>query len=476
MEDSRPDLDAVIDELGFGQAQWRFVAAVAYKNMSAGFFMQLLSPIGMSISADLDFSNHQRGALASLTFTGLLAGCAAASFADGVGRRCTWLAGGAIHTAGMFLIAISTDFVALAFQHSLVGFGMGLMVPVQSSLGGELCASTDRVYMSNLSGMFPYILGMFLALAIVQVQDPTMKYLDWRWSLLVVAVPGVLFWVISYFLLLESPRYLAVQGRREEALVNINTIARLNGKEPVLGFKCAEAVEGISFSVVLRRLWHTVACLCLCTVTLNYSYYGTLYALPPILAELSMGTDPTVHLALGAFVELLAYMVSTRIGATFSRRLILQAYLAMSILFTGLFVVSIAKLPAAGNKLTADDLVAAYGAAAGMYVYRTVSTFGWVFVYLYATEVFPTIARTVGCSFVFAVGRVGSIVAPMVVESSANLYFGGVMALCAANLLSVSFALPVETKDRPLGEIALCELEGLMPTALDDQKNGAKGK
>ena len=50
----------------------------------------------------------------------------------------------------------------------------------------------------------------------------------------------------------------------------------------------------------------------------------------------------------------------------------------------------------------------------------------------------------------------------MIVELSANLFFGGVMALCAANLLAVSFALPVETKDRPLGAIAR-ELESLLP-------------
>jgi hypothetical protein len=269
--------------------------------------------------------------------------------------------------------------------------------------------------------------------------------------------------MIAYFFLLESPRYLAVHGRREEALAAVNTIARLNGKEPVAGFKCSEAVDGISFKVVLTRLWHTVACLCLCTVTLNYAYYGTLYALPPILADLSLGTSPTVHLALGALVETLAYMMSYRIGAMFTRRAILQAYLSMSILFTGIFVVSIAKLPAAGSKLNSDDMVAAYGAAAGMYVFRTVCTFGWIFVYLYATEVFPTIARIVGCAFVFAVGRLGSIAAPMIVELSTNLFFCGVMVLCAANLIAVSFALPVETKDRPLGSIALDELEGLLP-------------
>lgn len=462
MEDPQPDLDVVIDKLGFGQAQWRFVAAVMYKNMSGGFFMQLLSPVGRSISSDLSFSNEQRGAMASLVFTGLLLGCASASFADGIGRRITWLGGAAVHISGMFFIAISADFVALAFAHALVGFGMGLMIPVQSSLAGEMCPSTDRVFLGNWSGMFPYLLGMFLALLLVHIQDPTMQNVDWRWSLLLIAVPGVFFWAVSFAWLLESPRYLAVQGRKDEALANVNTIARLNGKEPVFGFECGEAIEGISFRVVLGRLWPTVSTLCLCTVTLNYSYYGTLYALPPILADLDFGMAPTLHMALGAFVELAAYTMSYRVGATFSRRGILQAYLAITIMFTGVFVVSIAELPSAGSKLTRNHMVAAYGAMAGMYVFRTVCTFGWIFVYLYATEIFPTIARIAGCAFVFAVGRIGSIAAPMIVELSANLYFCGVMVLCAANLLAVSFALPVETKDRPLGEIALSELQGLM--------------
>lgn len=462
MTDARPDLDVVIDDLGFGPAQWRFVVAVMYKNLSGGFFMQLLSPIGRSISEDLNFSNEQRGGLASLIFAGLLLGCSAASFADNIGRRVTWLAGAAIQTAGIMLIAISTDYSAVAFEHVLVGFGLGIMVPVQSTLAGELCPAKDRVFLSNFSSMFPYITGMLLALAVVQVQDPSMKYVDWRWTLLLIAVPGAFFWVIAYLFLAESPRYLAVQGRHDEALAAVNEIARLHGKEPVTGIKCSEIVEGVNFRVVMSRMWPTISCLCLCTVTLNYAYYGTIYALPPILAGLSSGTSPTGHLALGALVELFAYLLAYRVGAAFTRRAILQAYLSLSILFTGLFVVSIAKLPSAGSRLTTSDMVAAYGAAAGMYVFRTVCTFGWVFVYLYATEVFPTIARIVGCSFVFAVGRLGSIAAPMIVELSTNLFFGGVMALCAANLLAVSFALPVETKDRPLGAIAR-ELESLLP-------------
>jgi hypothetical protein len=245
----------------------------------------------------------------------------------------------------------------------------------------------------------------------------------------------------------------------------------LNGKEPVASLMCGEAVDGLNFRAVLSRLSTTVACLCLCTVTLNYAYYGTLYALPPILADLSIGTSPVVHLALGAIVETLAYLMTHRVGATFTRRAILQAYLCMAILFTGIFVISIAKLPSVGRTLTRDDMVAAYGAAAGMYVFRSVCTFGWVFVYLYATEVFPTIARTAGCAFVFSVGRLGSIAAPMVVEYSTNLYFCGVMVLCAANLLAVSFALPVETKDRPLGEIAMAELQGLLTAKSQGSKN-----
>merc|ERR1719262_401381 len=262
---------------------------------------------------------------------------------------------------------------------------------------------------------------MLLALAVVQVQDPSMKYVDWRWTLLLIAVPGTFFWVIAYLFLAESPRYLAVQGRHDEALAAVNEIARLHGKEPVTGIKCSEIVEGVNFRVVMSRMWPTISCLCLCTVTLNYAYYGTIYALPPILAGLSSGTSPTGHLALGALVELFAYLVAYRVGAAFTRRAILQAYLSLSILFTGLFVVSIAKLPSAGSRLSTSDMVAAYGAAAGMYVFRTVCTFGWVFVYLYATEVFPTVARVVGCAFVFAVGRLGSIAAPMVVEFSSDI-------------------------------------------------------
>merc|ERR1719327_80136 len=135
-------------------------------------------------------------------------------------------------------------------------------------------------------GTFFWVIA-YLFLAVVQVQDPSMKYVDWRWTLLLIAVPGTFFWVIAYLFLAESPRYLAVQGRHDEALAAVNEIARLHGKEPVTGIKCSEIVEGVNFMVVMSRMWPTISCLCLCTVTLNYAYYGTIYALPPILAGLS---------------------------------------------------------------------------------------------------------------------------------------------------------------------------------------------
>ena len=57
-----------------------------------------------------------------------------------------------------------------------VGFGLGIMVPVQSTLAGELCPAKDRVFLSNFSSMFPYITGMLSAVS-------TAAFFGWIFSI-----------------------------------------------------------------------------------------------------------------------------------------------------------------------------------------------------------------------------------------------------------------------------------------------------
>jgi len=57
-----------------------------------------------------------------------------------------------------------------------------------------------------------------------------MPRLGWRWLLALSALPSFLL-LVFYTLTPESPRYLCLKGRKNEALIILKKIAKLNGKE-----------------------------------------------------------------------------------------------------------------------------------------------------------------------------------------------------------------------------------------------------
>ncbi|CAK0809168.1 unnamed protein product [Prorocentrum cordatum] len=86
---------------------------------------------------------------------------------------------------------------------------------------------------------------------------------------------------------------------------------------------------------------------------------------------------------------------------------------------------------------------------------------GWVFVYVYSVEVLPTSCRAFGSAAAMAFGRLGSIASPLVFEAlleeihrqALPVLRIAMVVLALANIVAV-IQLPVETKDRQLGEIS----------------------
>merc|ERR1711918_315146 len=91
------------------------------------------------------------------------------------------------------------------------------------------------------------------------------------------------------------------------------------------------------------------------------------------------------------------------------------------------------------------------GLLTGVLLSRLALSVGFVLVYTYVSEVFPTAFRSSGCATAFAVGRLGSIAAPIAAEQGA--LWASTLALLAVNGFAVGL-LPIETKDKALGDIA----------------------
>jgi len=464
--------DDVIDDIGFGYFQWRAVFLGGGIWAADGAELLLIGSITSALSADWNLNGTQRGLVVTLVFVGVLTGNALSGIVgDSYGRRLPILISYAFIFIFSLLSALSWDVWSLGFCRVFVGVAFGLGQPAWNTMGTEISPVDSRVLVNGVSQLL-FGMGEMYSAGLVWSEDPKLQQLNWRRLLILGAIPSLIFGVLSYFFLIESPKYLASNGKAAEARAALEVIRSTNGAlvdvsldfDETAGSTPQEKGFWQQMAVVWgSRMWFTTAVVCYSTFTLNFIYYGGIYSFPQVLPSLDLDMSPGANLFLGAFFETPGFLLGLWIASSTTRKITLQIYLILSFLSGGLFLYGTgldASLSVTGEK----HAWAIQAAFLGMKAFVNV---GFIVVYLYASEVYPTIARTTGTAACLATGRLGAMACPLVYEGLAE-YTGGfhtffvtIAALTAANSILVCF-LTIETAGKKLSDgDDLSELEPL---------------
>lgn len=147
-----------------------------------------------------------------VTLGALIGSLAGGYLADLYGRRRAVLIAGALFIAGALLQALAPDISLLVLGRLVVGFGVGVAAVAAPLYGSELAPAAHR-------GRFvaAYQLAITMGIFLAYLVNAGLAETDsWRWMLGVSVVPGILL-VLVGMLGVESPRWLAKAGRRDEA-------------------------------------------------------------------------------------------------------------------------------------------------------------------------------------------------------------------------------------------------------------------
>jgi putative MFS transporter len=312
----------------------------------------------------------------------------------------------------------------------------------------------------NAWGQLLFSLGEFYSAFLIWWQDPFMMNLSWRWLVCKGAIPSVVFLLMALCMLTESPSFLVVKGRHEEAKVVLEDFRKANNAMDV-NIDLVDPSTSVSapqprrpsitirdkLSIVMgRHLIYTTVVACLSLFTLNFLFYGGLYAIPQVLPNLKLHVSPAVNLMVGAFAEMPGYLVGVLIGNHLSRKNCMLLYLLSVLTSTLLFSIAGTQVRDVGLERGLEVLL-----QVGLIGNKVFTAVGFLVVYVYVTEVYPTVARTTGGALCIGVGRLGSIVAPTVFENVTYLtgdyaaFFNLTAGLCAVNAMLVLF-LPYETQ------------------------------
>ncbi|WJY69048.1 MFS transporter [Corynebacterium auris] len=366
--------------------------------------------------------------IASAGFIGMAVGASLAGLAaDKVGRRQVFaltlvvygLATGASALAGSVAVLIALRF--------LTGLGLGGELPVASTLVSEFSPRRVRGRMVVVLEAF-WAVGWILA-AVIGTFVVSQGENGWRWGLALGAVPAV-YAIVVRLGLPESVRFLESKGRHDEAEEIVRSFEEDAGK-PLDDATPPAHHDEPRGGLWGRDLWRRTAAFWVVWFCVSLAYYGAFTWIPSLLVEQGFTLVRSFSFTLViTLAQLPGYAAAAWLIERWGRRLTLTVFLAGSAVAAFLYGMAGApwQIIAAGCLLSFFNLGA------------------WGALYAIGPELYPTSVRATGTGAGAAFGRVGSIIAPLLVPpllaAGGPLLVFGLFAAAFALACVAAFTLP----------------------------------
>ncbi|XP_067852250.1 organic cation/carnitine transporter 2-like isoform X3 [Heptranchias perlo] len=368
---------------------------------------------------DLVCNNDWKGPFSmSVFFLGVLVGSfISGQLSDRFGRKAVLFGTMAVQTGFSILQVFSPNWEIFCLLNFLVGIGQISNYVAAFVLGSEILGKSVRVMYSTLGVCISYAFGYMLL--------PLVAYFirSWRILLFTLSFPGLLYIPLWWFVP-ESPRWLLLKGRIQEAEAILRLIAKKNGvTPPAVLFTDVELEDMKAQSIQSYAIIHLVKTRNIRAITiinllvwmiLAIGYFGLSLNTP------NLHGDDYLNCFFSGAVEIPAYTAAWLFLQKLSRRFSLSG-----VLFLGGVVLFFIQLVPSNLSVLTTVLVM---------VGKFGTTCAFSMVYVYTAELYPTAVRNMGVGVSSMACRLGSIISPYV------FYLGA----------AADFATPVRAISGPL--------------------------
>lgn len=447
-------LDDVVDDLGIGLGQ--YVVVFLGGELYSGLIKTLVTVSSTSFAIDLGFSSFERGWLVSMLFLGNFIGnLTSGAMSDYCGRRLTLCIGYMVAVVFLGVTLLTSSFTGMMMCRTCVGLAAGIMGPTSWTLIGEISPSKQRMLMHSL-GHITWFVGGVSMLLLVHSADPMMQDLPWRHFTFITFCVVLLCSLAAFWGVPESPAYLCINGRRSEAEASLEAIRQRNGVQidtsnwELRPTEAPAAARAWSYGALFKKSsLFTTMTLCVCTFSLNYSSYGMLYALPIILRKSSLDIYPSTTMLVSLSFGVVGLALSTPVSALAGSRVTLLGWVLLARAVCCIFFL-------VGIWHGSSSILILALTLSGIFGKTMLDSVTYCLVYLYAIEVQSTESRASSSGMACAVGRLGGVLAPVMFEVLPNSPSSFIISVCVLALACavLVLGLPIETKDRQLGDIA----------------------
>ena len=404
----------------------------------------LISFVLPVLAKEWSLSPQQVGWIGSVGLIGMALGAVlAGTIADKFGRKNVFAATVILYSVSTGLCAVAWSYESLLVFRFLVGFGLGGELPVAATLMSEYAPSHLRGRFIVLLESF-WGLGWLVAALISYLLIP--KF-GWQVAFIIGALPALYVFLIRLHMP-ESIRYLISKGQVDEARQIILSLEKKLGVISKPFDK--EFVEESTpiFKLNVLTLWSKTfrvrtLMLWIAWFGIVFSYYGIFMWLPSIVFAQGFEVVKTFeYVLIMTLAQLPGYIAAAFLVDIIGRRYTLSGFLLMSGVCAYFF----------GNAATSNELLA-WGAAMSFF-----NLGAWGVIYTYTPELYPTAIRALGSGWAAGFGRIGGMIAPMLVGlllvSGVQMNFIFVMFASVFIVVSlIILSLGIESKKKSLEEI-----------------------
>lgn len=436
-----------LDSIGINKFTWSVFFLVGLAMMFDGYDYMIVSYTMPQIGAEWGLDSVAKGSLSSWSMVGLVVGSfLAGPLSDNFGRK--KIITFAVFFYGLLTIPVffSPNFIFFAVFRVIAGVGLGICTPIVTTLFAEFTPTKYRSFFVTF-GMAWMIVGWVVAgvvgTAVVQVAS-------WHWCYLIGGLPAIFAFFLWKFLP-ESPHWLVSKNKTAQAIEVLHLIENRSGKKMSVTLEAQNIIvpakpKTVGPQAVLSGKYLKITIgFWIIYFAGNFAIYGVNAWLPSLMLE--RGYEVTSAYALAISQNAAAVIANCTTGFM-AEKLGRRKNLMLG------FVASLISI------VLAAQVSGAYALVLGVMIFL-----GFALNYMITAlqplmaESYPTEFRNTGVGMTVAVGRIGGIVAPIVLGALIGLNMGYsntfmfLLIPIAIGMLAALILVKKETKGKTIDDL-----------------------